>query len=152
MKNVARARVDSFTNRYLDAAMARLGIQSDYALADRLGVTPQAISKMRGGGAMSNTTAVRIAEILDIDPIRVIAESEIERGADQVIWRRIAQKATACALLAVGIGAAPSPAPAAGADASPQYYVKRRRPRGPSGGAFARAALQLLGLRPPAYL
>jgi plasmid maintenance system antidote protein VapI len=100
--------------QYLDAAKRKLGIESDYALAPFLGVTKQAISKLRNGRAvMSNTMAAKIAEILDIDLVRVIADLELERGSNEELWRRIARQVAGVLVPAVmAIGAASFPAPA----------------------------------------
>jgi plasmid maintenance system antidote protein VapI len=120
-----RVRVDSYTNRYLDQVIEHLKLPSDYALAAALHVTTQAVSKMRAGGAMSITTAAKIAVILDLDPLQVIAESELERGsADAEFWERIAKKV---AMVAIAVGAAsfgvvPSPA-----EASPQLCIMSNR-------------------------
>ena len=63
------------TVQYLDAAKRALGIESDYALAQHLDMTPQAVSKLRNRPlVMSNTTAAKIAEILGVDPLKVIAD------------------------------------------------------------------------------
>jgi hypothetical protein len=47
------------TNGYLDQVRARLNLPSDYALADVLEVTTQAIYQLRAGARMGNTTAAR---------------------------------------------------------------------------------------------
>lgn len=102
---MAKVRVESFTNRYLDAVIDRLTLPSDYALAEVLGITTQAVYKMRGGGAMSATTAAKIAELLEIDPLKVIAESELERATTEdgrEVWRRIARKVAVIAVAAIG--------------------------------------------------
>jgi hypothetical protein len=81
------------TTQYLDAVKKKLGIESDYALAPRLGLTRFGVSKLRNGiSAMGTTTAAKIAEILEIDPMKVIADAELERGSDDALWTRIAQR------------------------------------------------------------
>lgn len=93
---MAIKRVQSFTNRYLDEALERLKLPSDYALAAALGVTTQAIYKMRGGGAMGTTTAAKIAEILELEPLKVIADVELERATgpeERELWKRIREAA-----------------------------------------------------------
>lgn len=107
--------VQSYTNRYLDLVLEKLELPSDYALADVLNVSTQAIYKMRGGGAMSTTTAARIAEILELDPLKVIAESELERGSDQELWKRIRDAAAVLLPVIAGVmfgAGVPSPAEA----------------------------------------
>jgi hypothetical protein len=102
------------TAQYLDAAKRKLGIESDYALAPHLGVTKQAISKMRNRPlVMSNTMAAKIAEILEIDLMRVIADMELERGSNDELWKRIAKSVAAGVLVAIGAAIAPPPASAA---------------------------------------
>jgi transcriptional regulator with XRE-family HTH domain len=100
------------TVQYLDAVKRRLGISSDYALAQALDLTKQSISQLRGGAAvMSPTTAARVAAILEIDPLRVIADAELERGSDAQLWRRL-RDAAAAVLVAIGAALAPTPAEA----------------------------------------
>jgi predicted transcriptional regulator len=106
--------------QYLDAAKRKLGIESDYALAPFLGVTKQAISKLRNGRAvMSNTMAAKVAEILELDLVKVIADLELERGTNDELWRRIARQVAsvlvpaAMAIGAASFGLAPTPAQAA---------------------------------------
>jgi hypothetical protein len=92
------------TTQYLDAAKRALNIESDYALAAHLALTKQAISKLRQGRlVMSNTTAAKIAHILDVPAIRVIADAELERGTNDTLWKRLRDAAV---LAAMAIGAA----------------------------------------------
>ncbi|WP_244126221.1 hypothetical protein [Burkholderia gladioli] len=106
---------------YLDAVKARLDLPSDYATAKVLGLTRAAVSKQRSGqSAFDDLTAVRVAEILGIDPIEVIAAANAERARDddaRRTWERLWGKATgavATAVLAAGVitAAAPSTAKA----------------------------------------
>jgi plasmid maintenance system antidote protein VapI len=69
------------TVEYLRAVKARYGISSDYALAARLGVTRSAVSKMQQGAvAFSDDVALTVAELLDVEPILVIAAANAERA------------------------------------------------------------------------
>jgi len=69
------------TVEYLRAVKARHGISSDYALAAKLGVTRSAVSKMQQGGvAFSDDVALTVAELLEIEPIVVIAAANAERA------------------------------------------------------------------------
>lgn len=115
---------------YLDAAKAAAGIQSDYALAKRLGITHQAISNYRQGRhTADHVTAGKLAELLDVDPVRVIADIEIERATrpeQRRLWERIAAKVAAGVLVAIGASIA-APTPAGANEAAAVYYVKRRR-------------------------
>jgi transcriptional regulator with XRE-family HTH domain len=66
---------------YLRAVKARCGITSDYALAARLGITRSAVSKMQQGDvAFSDDVALTVAELLQIDPIVVIAAANAQRA------------------------------------------------------------------------
>lgn len=88
--------------QYLDAAKVKLGIKSDYELARRLRLTPSAVSAYRQrGSTFDATTALKIAEILEIDVRRVIADAELERDAlspdDRELWRALLGKVVAIA-------------------------------------------------------
>jgi transcriptional regulator with XRE-family HTH domain len=89
------------TTEYLDEAKKRAGIESDYALAKRLGVTKAAISNYRQGiSKMDDYTAAQIADLLEVDPLEVIAAANAEREKDEKkkdYWRKIfARCAAAC--------------------------------------------------------
>jgi transcriptional regulator with XRE-family HTH domain len=67
---------------YLVAVKKRLGIESDYALASRLGITRSAISKIQQGkGVFGDDVALSVAQILEIEPIIVIAQANAERAS-----------------------------------------------------------------------
>ena len=66
---------------YLRAVKTRCGISSDYALAARLGVTRSAVSKMQKGEvAFSDDVALTVAELLEVNPLVVIAAANAERA------------------------------------------------------------------------
>lgn len=65
---------------YLDAVKKRLGITSDYALAAALGVTRSAVSKFQKGAVFGDDVALTVAEILEVEPIAVIAAANAERA------------------------------------------------------------------------
>ncbi len=66
---------------YLAACKARLGIDSDYALAKALGITQQAVSSYRSGNSKINDdVALKVAEILQLHPLQVIAAANAERA------------------------------------------------------------------------
>jgi plasmid maintenance system antidote protein VapI len=101
------------TVQYLNAAKRKLEISSDYALAKRLGITKASISLLvNGRSVMSNTTAAKIAEILELDPLRVIADMELERGTNDELWRRIARKVAGVVLPVAIAGSIAAPSPA----------------------------------------
>jgi transcriptional regulator with XRE-family HTH domain len=118
------------TTRLLDETKKALGIESDYALAKYLDLSQQAISKLRRGIVMSNTTALKVAEILDRDLAKVIALLELERGSNDQLWKRFLDAAVVATFM---IGAAsffmlPPSANAAGwGVAGDAHYVKSPR-------------------------
>ena len=94
------------TRQYVAEVKRALGISSDYELAKRLGVSRQSISNYANGlRAFEPTMAARVAEILDLEPLQVIADAELERGSAPDLWKRlrdaavIAGAAIAAALL-----------------------------------------------------
>lgn len=94
------------TAEYWRAAKRALKIDSDYALAKRLEITRASASLLvNGHSTMSNTTAAKIAEILKLDPLQVIADCELERGTNDAFWRRIRDAAmfAFCAIGAVAL-------------------------------------------------
>jgi plasmid maintenance system antidote protein VapI len=69
------------TLEYLNAVKAKLGIESDYALAQHLGITRSAVSVFtRGKGIFGDDVALAVAEILGVHPFTVIAQANAERA------------------------------------------------------------------------
>lgn len=108
------------TIEYLDAVKAKLDLPSDYAAAKHLRVTRAAVSRYRNGdGTFDDTTAVRAAEILEIDPMEVIAAMNVERARDdetRALWERLWGKVTGVTVataLVAGLSVAPSVAESA---------------------------------------
>lgn len=89
MARKTKARAQGATSRYLDEVIQHESLASDYALAHLLGISTQAVYKMRAGGLMGAATAAKIAHILGRDPLKVIADVELERGSQDDFWRRI---------------------------------------------------------------
>jgi transcriptional regulator with XRE-family HTH domain len=87
------------TRDYLDAIKVKLDIPSDYATAKALGVTRAAVSRWRLCKATpDDLTCAKIAEILGIEPIEVIAAINFERSTDEharAVWESIWGKAAA---------------------------------------------------------
>ena len=110
-------------SEYLDAVKKRLDLPSDYAAAKALGVTPSAISKYRlGRASFDDLTCLRVAEILGVDEIEVIAAANAARANDpriRRVWENVWGKATGATVTAavaaciVGLAIAPSPAQSA---------------------------------------
>lgn len=70
------------TLEYLSAVKSHLGIESDYALAQRLGITRSAVSNfVRGKGIFGDDVALSVAQILDLNPLVVIAQANAERAS-----------------------------------------------------------------------
>jgi ribosome-binding protein aMBF1 (putative translation factor) len=84
------------TLEYLDAAKAKLGIASDYALAKKLNMTTTAISNYRvGRSRMDDDVALKVAKILEIDPLEVIAAANVERSKTpeiKALWMGVMEK------------------------------------------------------------
>ncbi len=80
---------------YLDKAKEKLGIQSDNGVSKHLGITRSAISNYRSGNyIMDDFTAAKIAEILEIDPLIVIAaaNAEREKGERREYWKKVSKR------------------------------------------------------------
>ncbi|WP_246791777.1 DUF3693 domain-containing protein [Burkholderia perseverans] len=117
---------------YLDAIKARLDLPSDYAVAKALHLTRAAVSKQRlGHSAFDETTALRVADILGLDPMEVIASAHIERARDEEtrrLWERALGKVTGAAATAafaavIITAASPSPAKASALSFAPGLYL-----------------------------
>lgn len=84
------------TEKYLEAAKKKLGIESDYELAKRLGIQRTAVSNYRTGrSVMDDYTAAKIAQALDINPLTVIATANAEREKvteRRTFWLKIASQ------------------------------------------------------------
>lgn len=69
---------------------------SDYALAKRLKVTTSRFGNWRAGRSLPDTgIAVQLAEICELDELKVIADIELERGSNDELWARIAKRTAA---------------------------------------------------------
>lgn len=84
------------TIEFLDAVKVRRGIASDYALAKVLGVSQQAVSGYRAGNsAISDDVALKVAEILQLHPLQVIAAANAERAKtpeQRARWEGVMEK------------------------------------------------------------
>lgn len=69
------------TLEYMQACKERLGITSDYALAKALGLSQTGLSNYRTGRSrMDDDVALKVAEILGLHPLQVIASANAERA------------------------------------------------------------------------
>lgn len=122
---------------YLDALMALKNITSDYQLAKALSVTRSTVSRYRCGHAtFDDVVAVRVAEMLGVEPLEIIAAANHQRAKRpeaKKIWERIAKSAAAATIALVFVGISlfgGSPANAASRQffsAGNMYYTKLRR-------------------------
>lgn len=104
---------------------------SDYKIAKRIGVSAQTISQIQNHGqTFLPLTALKVAELIGEDPMRVIAVAEAERAKspeDRARWKKWATAAMfASALIGGGIFY-PSPASAASKLPYDVYYVKSKK-------------------------
>lgn len=136
------------TVEFLDAIKARHNIPSDYKLAKFIGVAQQTVSNYRVKGiGFDDELAIRVAELLEIDPGYVLACIHAERTKRPQVrdaWEKVA-RGLAASLAAVFIGtsvvpraeATPLPSPTAN---NPTVYIMSKRRRRPKTGQPGRAA------------
>jgi len=78
------------TIQFLDALKARHCGASDYAISKILGVTQQTVSRYRvGKDFLGDSTAIRVAKLLEIDPAYVVACAHAERAKaedEKAVW------------------------------------------------------------------
>lgn len=83
------------TVQYMAAVKAKLGIQSDYALAKSLGITRQSVSGYSNGyNTFGDDLAMKIADILDIPRGIVLLDMLLERAktdAQRDAWKEISK-------------------------------------------------------------
>lgn len=93
------------TINYIEAAKKKLGITSDYAIAKELGMSKAAFSRYKTGGrVIDDYTAAKLAEVLGINALEVIAAANAEREKDSAkvaFWRRLATGGKAASLASV---------------------------------------------------
>ena len=93
------------TVEFLDAVKNRYHLPSDYALANKLGITRSGVSKFRlGKDKLGDQTALKIAELLEIEPGYVLACIAAERSKDERVkkaWAWWADHKSLAAVLAV---------------------------------------------------
>lgn len=91
-------------SEYLDAAKARLGVESDYELAKRLEAPRGNITEIRQGKrGVPVEMAFRLAITLELDPASVVADLESQREKNEKrrsFWAGFLQRAAAVAALA----------------------------------------------------
>jgi Phage related protein/Helix-turn-helix len=89
------------TVQFLDAVKAKHNLPSDYALAKILGITRSGVSKFRvGKDYLGEDTAIKVAELLDLDPGYVMVCIASERAKNPQVkaaWKYTAQLFTGIA-------------------------------------------------------
>lgn len=97
-----RAMALKTTADFLDALKVRCGLPSDYAIAQLLGVTRQQVSHWRRGAqGFSDLIAVQVAELLELDPMVVIAARNAERAKrtdERQVWEGVLRKLAGAAI------------------------------------------------------
>lgn len=92
-------------NDWFDLARARAGICSDYALAQRLGVTRQTISALRARDqGLSETLCEKLAPLCGVEPGIIYAEAQASRAKRTEVrefWSRVARGLAAVLLVGV---------------------------------------------------
>jgi predicted transcriptional regulator len=82
------------TLEFISDLKTKTGLDSDYAIAKHLGITKTALSQYRlGKSFLGDQTAMKVAEMLEIDPAYVVACVHAERtkhAAEKKLWERIA--------------------------------------------------------------
>lgn len=124
------------TVELLDAVKRQQSITSDYELARELGVSRQAVSKYRHGACtFDNLTAFRVAELLKMSPVKVLAiigAERTKRPEQRKKWQEIAKVAIfASALIGAGVfapaGSARGSASSSSACDADIHYARSRR-------------------------
>jgi hypothetical protein len=95
------------TKALLDAVKSRYKLTSDYQLAAKLGMTRQAVSLYRSEARyLDDFTALKVAELLELPEIKVIAIANAERAKrplEKARWKELA-KASMLATALIGAG------------------------------------------------
>ena len=96
------------TIELLDALKLRHNLASDYKVAKFLDLSQQTISAYRlGRNFFDDSIAIRVAELLDLDPAFVLACVHAERAKKpevKAVWEKIARAASAAALFFMVLG------------------------------------------------
>ncbi|MFC4158464.1 helix-turn-helix domain-containing protein [Chitinimonas lacunae] len=100
------------TVEYLTAAKAASGLESDSGLSKHIGISRAAMSQyLSGVRVMDDYTALRVAQILGVDPLEVIAAAnhERERTAErreawENLWNATTRIGRAASLAVLALG------------------------------------------------
>lgn len=123
------------TNKYLDRCKAALAITSDYALAKALDVQTQRISNYRAERASADPEiCIKIAEVLGIPPLTVIADVQREKARDaktRDLWKKYSSAAAILLATLLSVTSARNAAASAVYDSTndflhnPQHSIQR---------------------------
>jgi len=99
---------------YLEEALERMGDETDKKKAERLKMTPQALSNYRKEvSRMDNFACIMVGRYLGIDPMKIMAACEEERAKSeekQEFWRNFRSTLSGLAI-AAALGATTMAAP-----------------------------------------
>jgi transcriptional regulator with XRE-family HTH domain len=111
------------TSQYLDLLKAHYDLTSDYQIAKKAGLSTQSVSRYRlNKTSFDDLTAIRIAELLEIEPAKIMADMHALRAKDaetRAVWERLSKTLTSAAaaiFLGVFVSLATLPAPAVAAE------------------------------------
>lgn len=114
-KNIQAGRIEDWsTNDFLDALMKRYGVVTDYGLHKLLKVSRQSIYRYRdkAGATFDDQVALRVAELLDIDPVQMLVWTARQRAScTQAIehWKHLQKRLAQAAMILIFLGLAPAP-------------------------------------------
>ncbi len=90
-------------HEYLDQVKKNHSLTSDYQLASFLGISQAAISRYRNKkNYLDNYTALIVAKVLNIDPLKIIAKSSLERAKrpeEKKAWKTLLKNITSTTAL-----------------------------------------------------
>lgn len=118
------------TNDLLDAVKQKYGISSDYKLRTFLGVSQNTLPNYRHGRSRpDDDMALKLADLLELDPLYVIACVNAERAQEgrlQRMWEALAKRSMKGAVVValVGLGVTGGPDGGAMASSSSQEVPK----------------------------
>lgn len=75
--------------KYLEMLREKLPVKSDYAIAKALEISQGAVCHyMKGNRVMDDTTALKVAKLLEIEPMQIIAaaNADREKGSNKEMW------------------------------------------------------------------
>lgn len=85
MKKIAKSE-KNLADELLEKVRKKLEIPSDYALAKKLDINKSRISEYKSGKVkLNNYVTVKIAEALNIDKFKLIAEIEADKAKKEAI-------------------------------------------------------------------